>query len=176
MPYYRYPRLRYRRRTDRRTVLAAAGAGLVLAAAVSGAHHHGHGHLIVAEAAGQPRGARVAIAWAERQLGCPYSYGGTGPCSSGFDCSGLLMDAWAQAGVTIPRTSEEQWATLRHVRKPAPGDLIFYVGSPIDPSPGHVVMYIGHGKVIQAYATGTPVERTPLSQMAAGQLIGYARP
>jgi cell wall-associated NlpC family hydrolase len=78
--------------------------------------------------------------------------------------------------VTIPRTSEEQWANLPHVSRPAPGDLIFYTGSPIDPPPGHVVMYIGHGEVIQAYATGTPVERTPLSKMAAGQLIGYARP
>lgn len=173
MPYYRYPRLRYRRRNSSAGTALAIGAGVVLALGLG--HHHGH-LPPVGDQAGAPRGARVAIAYAEHQLGCPYVYGNTGPCSAGFDCSGLVMRAWQAAGVDIARTSEEQWATLPHVSRPAPGDLIFYVGSPIDPSPGHVVMYIGHGKVIQAPQTGEDVKITPLSQMDAGPLIGYARP
>ena len=42
------------------------------------------------------------------QLGCPYSYGATGPCSVGFDCSGLVMSAWAAAGISIPRDTYSQ--------------------------------------------------------------------
>ncbi len=52
--------------------------------------------------------AAIAIAYAEAQLGKPYLWGGTGP--DAFDCSGLVMMAYRQAGVIIPRTSQEQWA------------------------------------------------------------------
>src|SRR5262249_40629882 len=52
--------------------------------------------------------AGKAVAFAFAQLGCPYVFGGTGPCGAGFDCSGLTMQAWAAAGVAIPRTSEAQ--------------------------------------------------------------------
>ena len=56
--------------------------------------------------------AGKAVAFAFAQLGCPYVFGGTGPCGAGFDCSGLTMQAWAAAGISIPRTSEEQAAAL----------------------------------------------------------------
>ena len=59
--------------------------------------------------------ADKAVAFAYAQLGCPYVYGGTGPCQMGFDCSGLAQAAWAAAGVAIPRDSYEQWAELPHV-------------------------------------------------------------
>ena len=62
--------------------------------------------------------AGKAVAFAYAQLGCPYVYGGTGPCHRGYDCSGLAQAAWAAAGVQIPRDSYGQWAALPHVPLP----------------------------------------------------------
>jgi len=121
--------------------------------------------------------AAVAIAYAKQQLGKPYVWGGTGP--DGFDCSGLVMEAWQAAGVNIPRTSEAQYAALPHITaaQAQPGDLIFYAGSDgTMTAPGHVVMYLGGGLVIQAYTTGTPIEISTLAFMGPSQLVGYARP
>lgn len=98
-----------------------------------------------------------AIAWAGHQEGCPYLYGGTGPCSTGFDCSGLIMQAYAHAGEKIPRTSEDQWKLMHHVSSPKPGDLVFFTGSSIDLPPGHVGLVISGHKMIEAYARGYPV-------------------
>jgi cell wall-associated NlpC family hydrolase len=76
-----------------------------------------------------PTGSQAdsAVAFVFRQLGCAYSYGSTGPCGSGFDCSGLVMSAWAAAGITIPRDTFEQWAALPHVSTSdlQPGDLLY---------------------------------------------------
>ena len=90
---------------------------------------------------------------------CPYVYGGTGPCSDGYDCSGLAQAAWAAAGVAIPRDSYEQWAELPHVSISdiEPGDLLIYNGE------GHVAMYVGNGYIIDAPQTGMDVERIPMS-------------
>lgn len=71
--------------------------------------------------------AAAAFAAAQQQIGKPYVYGATGPGS--FDCSGLTSYAYKQAGVTIPRTSQEQ-ANMRHppqrlpARRRRPGDLL----------------------------------------------------
>ncbi len=176
MASYRYPRhmRSYRRGSMPRAgqVALALGVAAMLAGAGhtvtarAGTHHHG----------APARSAAVvqAISYARAQLGKPYCYGGTGP--SCYDCSGLIEQAYASAGVDIARTSEEQWATLPHVAKPRPGDLAFFVGSPIDPPPGHVVLYIGHGKVIQAYATGYPVMVSTLASLASSGFVGFARP
>jgi cell wall-associated NlpC family hydrolase len=131
-------------------------------------------------AARQPAPARAAVTavrYATAQLGRPYEWGGTGPYA--FDCSGLVMMAYQSAGISIPRTSQAQWLGLPHIRASQlqEGDLIFYAGSDgTVTKPGHVVMYIGHGQVIQAYATGYPVMITPLAEVDAGGLTGYARP
>jgi cell wall-associated NlpC family hydrolase len=103
--------------------------------------------------------AGKAVAFVYAQLGCPYVYGGTGPCHSGFDCSGLVQAAWAAAGVAIPRDTYEDWAQLPHVSFSSiePGDLILYNGE------GHVAMYVGGGYIIDAPQTGMDVERIPMS-------------
>jgi peptidoglycan DL-endopeptidase CwlO len=99
--------------------------------------------------------ADKAVAFAYAQLGKPYQWGATGPGS--YDCSGLVMAAWASAGVTIPRDTYEQWAGLPHipVSQMVPGDLIIYDGE------GHVAMYVGDGYIIDAPHTGAWVERIP---------------
>jgi cell wall-associated NlpC family hydrolase len=117
--------------------------------------------------------AGKAVAFAYAQLGCPYVYGGTGPCQAGFDCSGLAQAAWASAGVAIPRDSYEQWAELPHVSVSSiePGDLLIYDGE------GHVAMYVGNGYIIDAPQTGMDVERIPMSTpWYADNLDGVVRP
>jgi peptidoglycan DL-endopeptidase CwlO len=97
--------------------------------------------------------ADKAVAYAYDQLGCPYVYGGTGPCGDGFDCSGLTMEAWAHAGVSIPRTSYEQWDDLPHVSSSdlQPGDILVFLDA------GHVGIYVGDNKLIDAPQTGEDV-------------------
>jgi cell wall-associated NlpC family hydrolase len=100
----------------------------------------------------------AAIDYAQEQIGKPYLWGGTGP--DAFDCSGLVMMAYRAAGVDIARTSEDQWATEKHVpaSQVQPGDLVFFAGSDGTTSaPGHVGLVIGQGKMIEAYATGFPI-------------------
>lgn len=87
--------------------------------------------------------------------GCPYNWGGTGPCSAGFDCSGLVYAAFRNLHVyKIPRTANDQMYWSHLVRKLIPGDLVFY-GSPGYAS--HVAIYVGHGKAIEALDFGTNV-------------------
>ena len=117
--------------------------------------------------------AQKAVAFAYAQLGCPYVYGGTGPCQRGFDCSGLAQAAWAAAGVQIPRDSYGQWAALPHVPLSSiePGDLLIYNGE------GHVAIYVGGGYIIDAPQTGMNVEKIPESTpWYASNLDGVLRP
>jgi cell wall-associated NlpC family hydrolase len=117
--------------------------------------------------------AGQAVAFVFAQQGCSYSYGSTGPCSAGFDCSGLVMSAWASAGVSIPRDTYEQWAALPHVSTSdlEPGDLVFYNGL------GHVAMYVGNGMIIDAPTEGEAVREIPMStSWYADSLDGAARP
>jgi cell wall-associated NlpC family hydrolase/SLT domain-containing protein len=90
------------------------------------------------------------VAAAVAQVGKPYVHGATGP--DAFDCSGLMQFAYKQAGISIPRTSEQQMAAGSPVKpsEALPGDLMF-------PYPGHVMMCIGGGKVVEARHSGTVV-------------------
>jgi peptidoglycan DL-endopeptidase CwlO len=115
--------------------------------------------------------ADQAVAFAYAQLGKPYVWGATGPDS--YDCSGLVQAAWAAAGVSIPRTTEEQWAALPQVPMSdlEPGDLILYNGE------SHVAMYVGDGYIIDAPHTGAYVERIPLdTSWYADTADGAVRP
>src|ERR1700722_11312591 len=122
-----------------------------------------------------------AVSYAEAQLGKPYLFGGTGPAA--FDCSGLVMMAYESAGVTIPRTSQQQWKLLPHVpaSKVLPGDLVFFAGGDgTVKAPGHVGLVIGKNTMIEAYAAGTPVRvstfGTPQSPQGDGTVVGFAQP
>jgi peptidoglycan DL-endopeptidase CwlO len=117
--------------------------------------------------------AGTAVAFAYAQLGCPYVYGGTGPCNSGYDCSGLVQAAWAAAGVSIPRDTYEQWSALPHIAMSSlqPGDLLYYNGI------GHVAIYVGNGYIIDAPTPGMSVEKIPMNtSWYASTLDGAARP
>ena len=117
--------------------------------------------------------ADTAVQFVYDQLGCPYAYGGTGPCKDGFDCSGLVQAAWAAAGISIPRDTYEQWAALPHVSESSiePGDLLYYNGE------GHVAMYVGGGYIIDAPSTGYDVEKIPMdTAWYADNFDGAARP
>ena len=113
----------------------------------------------------------VAVRAAESQIGVPYQWGAESP-GRGFDCSGLTQWSWGQAGVSIPRTSESQWAAVAHVPMSAivPGDLIFW-GSGGDAT--HVGIYVGNGDVVHAPSTGQDVQMVPI--WSSG-LMGAGRP
>ncbi|MET8046950.1 MULTISPECIES: C40 family peptidase [unclassified Streptosporangium] len=115
--------------------------------------------------------ARAALQFAFAQVGKPYQYGGTGP--GGWDCSGLVQASWRSGGVSLPRTTWEQWSwgTSRKVslNDLQPGDLIFSEGL------GHVSMYAGNGQIVHAPQTGDVVKVVPLSAYGR-RLVGAVRP
>ena len=112
--------------------------------------------------------AAAAVKYAMAQVGKSYVYGAAGP--SAFDCSGLTMLAWAQAGVGLAHSSRIQYATGSKVAASdlQPGDLVFYY-SPIS----HVGMYIGNGMIVDAANPGTGVRVAALYSMP---YVGAVRP
>jgi cell wall-associated NlpC family hydrolase len=112
--------------------------------------------------------ASAAVSYALAQVGKPYVYGASGP--SAFDCSGLTMAAWAQAGVYLPHSSSAQYSSGPHIAASAlqPGDLVFYY-SPIS----HVGMYIGNGMIVNAENPSAGVRVTGLYSMP---YVGAVRP
>ncbi|WP_242665424.1 MULTISPECIES: C40 family peptidase [unclassified Nocardioides] len=112
--------------------------------------------------------AAAAVSYAMAQVGKAYVYGAAGP--SAFDCSGLTMMAWAQAGVALPHSSSAQYSSGPHVAESdlQPGDLVFYY-SPIS----HVGMYIGNGMIVNAENPGSGVRVTSLHAMP---YVGAVRP
>jgi peptidoglycan DL-endopeptidase CwlO len=112
--------------------------------------------------------AAAAVQYAMAQVGDAYVYGAAGP--SAFDCSGLTMMAWAQAGVSLPHSSSAQFSTGPHISESQlmPGDLVFYY-SPIS----HVGMYIGNGLIVHAANPGAGVLVSDLHYMP---YVGAVRP
>jgi len=106
-----------------------------------------------------------ALAVAKKYLGVPYVWGGTSP--SGFDCSGLCQYAYAQIGISLPRTSREQFHAGAYIPPGRldllqPGDLVFF-GYDGDPDQiHHVGMYAGSGNYIQAPCSGDVVRISSL--------------
>lgn len=101
--------------------------------------------------------ANKALSFCKSKLGTPYLWGGTGPR---YDCSGLMMKAYASVGISIPRTSKQQSTFGKSVSKSnlQIGDLVFF-GSPVH----HVGMYCGNNQYIHAPKTGDVVKISSLS-------------
>lgn len=137
------------------------------------------------------RQAGTVIKAANKMIGTPYSWGGgnakgpsAGTCCSpngssgetvtGFDCSGLTVYAYAQAGITLPRTAAQQYAASKPLKPQQirPGDLVFYGNSPEELH--HVGIYIGDGWMIDAPRPGAKVRYSPMDTMR--DLYGVARP
>jgi len=117
-------------------------------------------------------GAAVAVKAAHSVIGVRYKWGGASP-EEGFDCSGLTMWSWAQAGVSLPHSSAAQYDTVAHVSRAdlRPGDLLFFY-HPIS----HVAMYIGHGAMIHATHPGGSVTLESISRYWWDVFTGAGRP
>lgn len=105
-----------------------------------------------------------AIAFALAEVGKPYVWGAEGPHA--YDCSGLMLRAYESAGVTLPRTSRQQyWAgTQLPVRAAQPGDLLFWAYDTSDPdSIHHVAMYLGNGRMVEAANPSVPLRTRTVS-------------
>ena len=104
--------------------------------------------------------AAAAVNYAMAQVGDAYVYGAAGP--DAYDCSGLTMASWAQAGVALPHSSSAQYGSGPAVPASAlmPGDLVFYY-QPIS----HVGMYIGNGMIVHAANPSTGVQVAGLYSM-----------
>jgi hypothetical protein len=120
--------------------------------------------------------AAAAVQFAYSELGKPYKWGATGELGF-YDCSGLMLRAYQKGGLTLPRTSRQQWyagARVWEVAQMQPGDLVFYAYNTADPSTiHHVGIYIGAGNMIDAPYTGANVRITPFLR---GDFIGAVRP
>lgn len=122
--------------------------------------------------------AAAAIRHAETALGTMYAFGGScadphsPDTSKHCDCSSLVMTAYAAAGISIPRTSEQQWLALPPVQgmtaanvalAAAPGDLLYYnPGEQLAGLPGHVVLALGNGRMLEAPHAGAVVHIGPI--------------
>ena len=113
-----------------------------------------------------PPRVAVAIGWALAQLGTPYSYGGdctaarSGNPAHQCDCSSLVQQAYAHAGISLPRAAADQSriGTPIPVDLIQPGDLIFESGADGTPTnPGHVALALGNGYLVEAPHTGAVV-------------------
>ena len=118
--------------------------------------------------------AQVALATALKLLGTPYRYGGSDP--RGFDCSGLVQYSYRQAGVTLPRTSQDIFRQSQLI-KPShrqPGDLVFFAISKGKIS--HVGIYSGSNQFIHSPSSGKGVSYASLDNPYwKSRLIGGGR-
>jgi cell wall-associated NlpC family hydrolase len=118
--------------------------------------------------------AAGAVSVAEAQIGKPYVWGAAGPNS--FDCSGLVMFAYAHVGVSIDHFTGDQWNEGAHLNRDQlrPGDLVFFAYDTSNPATiHHVGMYIGNGEMVEAPHTGASVQ---ISSYARPDYIGAVRP
>jgi len=117
-------------------------------------------HLAYGSEAGAPAERLRLVRIADAQIGSPYVYGGNRP--GGFDCSGLVQFSHARAGISVPRTTTEQWRTATPLERSylLPGDILFF--SLGGRKPRHVGIYEGDGRFIHAPSSGKTVSRASL--------------
>ncbi|MFE1886612.1 C40 family peptidase, partial [Streptomyces diastatochromogenes] len=111
--------------------------------------------------------AAAAFSAAQSKIGSPYVYGASGPSS--YDCSGLTSWAYAQAGVSIPRTSEAQAGIGTRLTRSQlqVGDLVFFFNDL-----HHVGLYAGNGQILHAPRTGTVVRYESMDTIGGPFMFG----
>ncbi|MDQ3579035.1 MAG: C40 family peptidase [Actinomycetota bacterium] len=120
-----------------------------------------------------------AMQWALGQQGKPYQWGAPLTHQNSFDCSSLMAQAYRSSGVTLPRTSREQFraGAMLPVERAEPGDLLFWAYDESDPRTiHHVAMYLGDGKIVEAQQDGVPVHIRPVSFTESELLNQAVRP
>lgn len=102
----------------------------------------------------------VVVSHALAQRGDPYVWAASGP--DAYDCSGLILAAYAQIGIGLPHNAAQQYNMSMRISRDAlqPGDAVFYNGL------AHVAMYIGDGYVVHAPTFGDVVKVQPLDEAA----------
>ena len=102
-----------------------------------------------------PQSGSLVARHAVAMIGRPYLYGGASP-DSGFDCSGLVHYSYQQSGVSVPRTSLEQFRAARKISlgEAVEGDLLFFEDQE---KLSHVGIYIGDGQFVHAPTSGRTV-------------------
>jgi cell wall-associated NlpC family hydrolase len=113
--------------------------------------------------------AERVVAFAERQVGVPYRFGGSSR-RTGFDCSGLVYAAYRSIGRTIPHSTWGQMEIGTRVgfRQVRPGDLLFTDGG------GHVVLVVSKRSAVEAPHTGASVSFVRLATLR-GRFAGARR-
>jgi cell wall-associated NlpC family hydrolase len=108
----------------------------------------------------------AAAAFALSKVGESYVYGGTS--DAGWDCSGLVQAALAKAGISAPRTSEEQAAASTRVSLDSlqVGDLLFWSSDGTASGAYHVAMYVGNGEYVEAANPSSGVKTDTISNWA----------
>lgn len=101
---------------------------------------------------------KAVISAARSALGTPYTWGGNS-LQGGVDCSGLIQQAFARAGISIPRVSYQQANYGKRVGLDAlrPGDLVAWDNSTRNNGADHIAIYLGGGQIIEAARPGTVV-------------------
>lgn len=113
------------------------------------------------------QGERI-VSIAKSKIGSPYVYGAAGP--DAFDCSGFTSWVYAQAGKSIPRTSQAQASAGQSVplSQIQPGDIVAYYGGA-----SHVAIYAGNGQIIDALNSGIPVGYRDLHMMPIHSVVRF---
>ncbi|WP_344601493.1 bifunctional lytic transglycosylase/C40 family peptidase [Streptomyces glaucus] len=111
--------------------------------------------------------AAGAINYAQKKLGTPYLWGGTGTAAQGgrFDCSGLTQAAYASVGIELPRVANDQYNAGPHPDRDEllPGDLVFFSDDLTNSRAiRHVGIYVGGGYMIDAPRTGAVIRFDPI--------------
>ena len=130
--------------------------------------------------------AQTAITRALSQVGVPYVWGGgnaQGPTGGGFDCSGLMVFAFAGIGVSVPHQTQAIWSSFQPALTDpaalAPGDMLLFSDNAAPSGIHHVGLYLGGGRMVHAPDSGSVVQVVDglwSNTYWTSQFIGAVRP